>query len=421
MGEEITSNENLNQQSDIAIVGGGMVGLSIALLLASKLAGKKISVIEKYPFSLETLYQPSFDQRSTAISADSVRIFQALGLWSKISEHVTAIRKVLVSDKGHVGNTAFEELENNNETLGYVVDNEWLGRCLISEANTKSSIDLVAPESVSRLQPMKNGARLHCENRKLDCELVVVADGANSALREKLGIEVETYRYDQHAIIANVSFENPHSGSAFERFTEHGPAALLPLGEKDAAGYANLVWTTPSEMLEERLNFSDEEFLQALQNIYGYRLGAFTRVGQRNSYPLVRQVSKEQVRSSIVLMGNAAHSLHPVAGQGFNLALRDAEALTKCLCEAQESSKENLLDKTQALGDLSVLQSYVDSQNTDQWLTTMISHGFNRVFSDDRLAVQGARNIGLLALNLVQPVKRGFFNQMMGKGSLANF
>ncbi|MFL0811416.1 MAG: 2-octaprenyl-6-methoxyphenyl hydroxylase [Agarilytica sp.] len=405
--------ELTEKQSDIAIVGGGMAGLSLALLLAAYLPSKKISVIETYPFSLETLYQPSFDQRSTAISSDSARIFRDLNVWSEISEHVTAIRKVQVSDKGHMGRTAYQESDNKKETLGFVVDNAWLGRCLISAARDVSNIELIAPEHVQSLVPRKKGAQLICQNHIYQCELVVIADGANSRLREQLGITVDTFNYRQHAIIANVAFEKPHKGCAFERFTEQGPVALLPLGESDEANTANLVWTTPESQLQERFELADEEFLRALQKVYGYQLGQFTKVSKRVSYPLVRQVAKEQIRSSIVLMGNAAHALHPVAGQGFNLALRDAERLSQSLQEAESESCE--------LGSLKILQQYLDKQSKDQWLTTMISHGFNRIFSDDRLAVQGCRNLGLISLNLVQPVKREFFNQMMGKGSLATF
>lgn len=403
------------QAYDIAIVGGGMAGLSLAQLMSQYLPDLQICLIDKFPLELnDKLYQPSFDHRSTAISRDSADIFDRLGLWQSIGEHATAIRRVHVSDRGHMGSTSYSEKDNDGDPLGYVVDNAWLGRSLAKGVIAQSRITRLAPANVTSLKIGAEGAILSIEAKQhiqLKCQLVVIADGANSSLRNSLGIVTESFDYQQAAIIANVAFEKPHQGVAYERFTDTGPVALLPLGESDDARTASLVWTTPNARLDDALAWSDEQFAEELQTAFGYRLGTFTRVGERFHYPLKRMLAKEQVRSSVVLMGNAAHSLHPVAGQGFNLALRDAERLTSTIAQYRA--------RGESLGSLAMLKPYIEKQQSDQWLTSMISHGFNRVFSDQRLAVQGVRNLALIGLNLNQGFKKTFFDQMMGKGSLS--
>ncbi len=403
------------QAYDIAIVGGGMAGLSLAQLMSQHLPDLQICLIDKFPLELnDNLYQPSFDHRSTAISRDSADIFDRLGLWQSIGEHATAIRRVHVSDRGHMGSTSYSENDNDGEPLGYVVDNAWLGRSLAKGVIEQSRITRLAPANVSSLKIGADGATLSLEaeqNIQIKCQLVVIADGANSSLRNSLGIATESFDYQQAAIIANVAFEKPHLGVAYERFTDTGPVALLPLGESDDARTSSLVWTTPNARLESALAWTDEQFAEELQTAFGYRLGKFTRIGERFHYPLKRMLAKEQVRSSVVLMGNAAHSLHPVAGQGFNLALRDAERLTSTIAQYRA--------RGESLGSLAMLKPYIEKQQSDQWLTSMISHGFNRVFSDQRLVLQGARNLALIGLNLNQGIKKTFFDQMMGKGSLS--
>ncbi len=392
------------------------MGLSLAQLLSQAFPARHITLIDRFSLEApESLYQPSFDYRSTAISRDSADIFERLGVWSSLNEHATAIRRVHVSDRGHAGKTSYSERDNNGCALGYVVDNAWLGRVLAEQVLNLPNVRRIAPAVVNSLRVGVDGAHLEISennhNYQLRCQLAIVADGADSAIRQGLGIMTEVHDYHQSAVIANVAFEKPHQGVAYERFTEDGPVALLPHGECDSANTSSLVWTTPEAKVDEVLQWPEEVFLSALQKAFGYRLGKFTKVGARLHYPLKRVVAKEQARSSIVLMGNAAHALHPVAGQGFNLALRDAECLTSTLVKASE--------RGESLGALSVLNTYVTQQQKDQWLTTNLSHGFNRIFADARLPVQGLRNAALIALNLGAPIKKSFFDQMMGKTHFA--
>jgi len=396
---------------DVVIVGGGMVGLSLALLIVKALPEVRIALVEARSFDSIGSYQPSFDTRSTAVSSDSVGIFKAIGLWSSIAEHATAIKRVHVSDRGHFGTTSYSEAENNYQALGYVVENDWLGQILIEAAKNSSSVNIFAPAKVHGLELKSEGVRVavHIDDMEilLNGNLLVVADGARSTLRQHLGVAIDSYDYRQTAVVANVEHQKPHLGSAFERFTGTGPLALLPLGERDDSRRSAIVWTMPGRDISQVRQYDNLAFLQRLQSTFGYRLGEFLHVGERHYYPLKRIVAREQVRSSVVLVGNAAHYLHPVAGQGFNLALRDCECLVGAMAKYHTQGYR--------IGDIRSLQRYLAMQQTDQWLTTMMGHGFNILFSDERFALQAFRNLGLVGLNIFPPLKKAFFDQMMGK------
>lgn len=409
---------------DVAIVGGGMVGLTLAQLFAKALPKLSVAVmdaqaVERSSAGSPTSFSPSFDQRSTALSRSSIATFERLGLWQPMRRHATAIRAVHVSDRGHVGATQFNP-DEKQELPGFVVSNEWLGQQLLVGLEQCSQVKVFAPFVAQRLSPRagyaeisakaasEQGAEATSSEQTLRAKLVVIADGAHSPLRQQLGIGLREYDYHQHAVIANVSFDKSHRGVAYERFTANGPLALLPLGESANARSSALVWTHPSRDVEQVMQYSDAEFLQQLQCHFGFRLGRFTRVGARASYPLRLMQATEQVRSNIVLMGNAAHFLHPVAGQGFNLALRDCVRLVRCVEQAQ--------NKAIALGALSTLNEYAQAQSVDQWLTTELSHSFTRLFSNDQKWAQGIRNMGLMGLAFCPPLQRSFFSQMMGTG-----
>ena len=412
---------------DIVIVGGGMVGLATLAVLKHQLPNAKVMLVESFPVKQNQQYQPSFDSRSTAISSGSVDVLARVGLWSSIKQHVTEIQKVHVSDKGHFGRTSYSNADNGGQALGFVVENAWLGNQLVAHAKGLADVQIQSPAVVERIIPKRSGAVLticnadKSENNQSEkdsaiasgfqiyADLVVVADGAESALRKSLGMVAERESYGQHAIVANVEYERPNRGAAFERFTADGPMALLPLGESPESCQSALVWVTNDDQLEQRTAFGDDEFLSLLQASFGYRLGKLLRVSKRHVYPLERVIAQEQVRSSIVVMGNAAHYLHPVAGQGFNLALRDIARLGEALREGQERQLR--------YGELSVLKSYLAKQASDQWLTASLSHGFIKVFGEQNRAIQLLRNMGLGAVQTIPPLKHTFFSQMMGRGA----
>lgn len=385
----------------LAIIGGGLVGASLALALqaGAKARGWQIVLIE--PFAPGSSYQPSYDARSTALSFGTRQIYQRLGIWSRISERAEPIAQIHVSDRGRFGAARLSASDEGVPALGYVVENAWLGHCLWQALDTEV-VSWRCPAEVVAMHSLGDGYRLTLnDDSSLDCDLAVLADGGRSGLREQLGIAVTQQAYQQSALIANISASQAHLGQAFERFTEAGPMAMLPLAENRCA----LVWTRPT-LDAERLHKLDERgFLAELQEAFGYRLGALHKVGSRHLYPLALTEAQEQVRPHLVVLGNAAHSLHPIAGQGYNLSLRDTLELA-----------QTLLASTAPLGELASLQGYLERQRLDQQLTVGFSDQVTKLFTSSQPLLAAGRNLGLLGLDLLPPAKRWFARQAMGLG-----
>ncbi len=386
----------------LAIIGGGLVGASLALALqaGAKARGWRILLVE--PFAPGDAWQPSYDARSSALSYGSRLIFERLGLWPALAERAEAITQIQVSDRGRFGATRLDAADEGVPALGYVLENAWMGHCLW-RALDPDVVEWRCPAQVTRMQALDDGYRLTLDdNAELDCDLAVLADGGRSGLREQLGIGVRQTAYEQSALIANISPAEAHGGQAFERFTEQGPLALLPLPDDRCA----LVWTRPPVDAERLQALPERAFLDELQQAFGYRLGRLRKAGTRHVYPLALVEAEEQVRPHLVLLGNAAHSLHPVAGQGFNLSLRDADTLAECLLGATEQP-----------GDFTVLQRYLARQRQDQTLTVGFSDRVTRLFGRGESLLVAGRTLGLLGLDLLPPAKRWFARQAMGLGT----
>ncbi|MGC1329906.1 2-octaprenyl-6-methoxyphenyl hydroxylase [Pseudomonas sp.] len=390
---------------NLAIIGGGLVGASLALALqaGAKARGWKIMLIE--PFAPGDTYQPSYDARSSALSFGTRQIYERLGLWQAIHRRAEPIRQIHVSDRGRFGVTRLTALEEGVPALGYVVENAWLGQCLW-QALDPEVVSWRVPAEVTRLQVLEGGYRLTLnDDTSLDCDLAVLADGGRSGLREQVGIGVRQRPYDQSALIANITPSQPHEGLAFERFTDDGPMALLPLPDNRCA----LVWTRQGMDARRLVELDERSFLRELQGVFGYRLGTLQQVGARHLYPLTLIEAEEQVRSNLVVLGNAAHALHPIAGQGFNLSLRDVQSLADALLASQAP-----------LGDFTTLQRYRERQRQDQDLTVGFSDKVTRLFGSSQPLVAAGRNLGLLGLDLLPPAKRWFARQAMGLGTRAD-
>ena len=386
----------------LAIIGGGLVGASLALALqaGAKARGWRILLIE--PFAPGDSFQPSYDARSSALSYGARQIYERLGLWAAIAPRAEAIRQIQVSDRGRFGATRLHAQEEGVPALGYVVENAWLGQCLW-QALDRDVVSWRCPAEVTRLQPIEGGYRLLLnDDSVIECDLAVLADGGRSGLREQLGIPVRTTPYDQTAVIANITPGQAHAGQAFERFTEQGPMALLPLADDRCA----LVWTRLGRDAQRLVELDDRAFLAELQGVFGYRLGTLRQVGTRHLYPLALVQAQEQVRANLVVLGNAAHSLHPIAGQGFNLSLRDVQALAEALLAGPERP-----------GDLATLQAYQRGQRRDQNLTIGFSDQITRLFGSTQSWLTAGRNLGLLGLDLLPPARQWFARQAMGLGT----
>lgn len=403
---------------DVVIVGGGMVGASLAVALAHTL-GDTLSVLVVEGFkppadSKPDDYQPSFDARATALSYGSQQIYQQLALWDDLSHHATPIKTIHVSDRGRYGSVEMDCEKEALPALGYVVDNRWLGTALLRRI-AETSVTMACPARVESVQFTSDAAMIDVcmqtdvpepEIRQLSTRLLVVADGAQSALREQLGIGQEQQDYAQHAIICNVQSQLPHNGRAFERFTASGPLAFLPTGGPSRPDLNAIVWTQSPPRAAELQALPEQAFLQALQSAFGYRLGKLQKAGQRFAYPLSLVQAKEQARSRVVVVGNAAHSLHPVAGQGYNLALR---ALMRLIAHLQKANAQG-----RDIGAADVLQAYYAEQRSDQFETVQFSHLAATLFTSDTLPVALGRDLGLLGLDVLPGLKSLFVRQAAG-------
>lgn len=397
---------------DLVVVGGGMVGASFCCALEEVLGETPLSilVIEAIPPSANLAKQSSFDARSTALSYGSRKFFEGIDLWQELDGAVSAIHEIQVSDRGRLGAALLNRDEQNVEALGYVVENKLLGQVLNTRLDASPVINLLCPALVSAVKVTEQGMQLSLNHDGSDsivnASLVVLADGGRSPVCDQLGITRSIERYDQHALIANIVFEKPHNHVAFERFTDTGPLAVLPLQSIEGKNRGSLVWTLSAEQAAEYRELSEKELLPLLQERFGYKLGAILEIGETFVYPLSLSIAKEQVRPGLALLGNVAHTLHPVAGQGLNLALRDASALVDVLVSARRRGL--------GLGDMSVLLEYVANQDEDQMITTQFTHNITKLFSSNSEAKIWLRKFGLVAIELLPTLRRGLADRAMG-------
>jgi len=388
---------------DIVIAGGGMIGTSLALALSP--LGLRVAVVEAV--ARVAKQQPSFDDRSTALSRSTQRMFEAMGLWPGIVAASTPIKTIHVSDKGRFGFSHIDANEQNVEALGYVVINRVLGQILQHELDNLPDVDFICPGRIAAVEHGEDRVTVTIDERGTErnvcCRLLVAADGANSAVRDMIGISATRVDYAQWAVIGNLSPDSPPASRAFERFTEDGPIAMLPVSDDRAA----FVWINRPERANELLELSDEAFTAAIQDAFGLRLGRFSRVGKRAAYPLALTRANGLIARRSVVVGNAAHGLHPVAAQGFNLGMRDVAALCDCIADALAAGNRDI-------GAASVLEAYAEWRRHDQKKLVRFTDSLVRLFGDVRGPVRTLRNIGMLGFDLVPGVRRLFAKHTMG-------
>ncbi|MEJ2632119.1 MAG: 2-octaprenyl-6-methoxyphenyl hydroxylase [Acidihalobacter sp.] len=383
---------------DILIVGGGMVGGTLAAALAG--GPWRVGVIEARPYGAPD--QPSYDERNIALAYGSRRILEAVGMWPMISAEAAPITHIHVSDRGYFGAAHVDAREQGVPALGYVVANRLVGAALMPLLEAADAVELLAPAAVETAQDLGDEVEVRVNTsdgaRLLRTRLLVAADGASSPVRQALGLTARTERYGQSAVIANVSVDRPRLGTAYERFTDSGPLALLPLGGERYS----LVWTQREEAAAAVLEWSDADFLAALQERFGWRMGRFVAVGRRAAYPLLMVRAEQAWSGRTALVGNALHSLHPVAGQGFNLALRDVAALLEVLQDARDPGAAEGLNRYQRL------------REPDMARVIAFTDLLARLFAREAPLLGHLRATGLLAADWLAPLNRIMARQNMG-------
>lgn len=388
-----------NTSYDVIIAGGGMVGMSLALLLAR--AELRVAVIERgaMPAQLE----PNFDGRVSAISLGSTHILEKAGAWAGMLPHGEPIQDIRVSDGHAPFFLHYDHREVSDLPFGYIVENRYIRQTMQEAAEKLPTLTLFDRTLITQTECDDSGVTLALNNgHTLRCTLLIGADGRNSQIREQADIGVTEWNYAQTAIVTTIAHEKPHNGLAQERFLPAGPFAVLPM----TGNRSSLVWVEPNDRVSIYMDLPEEEFVQEICERVGGYLGEIRTVGGRFTYPLSLLHAKAYTASRIALVGDAAHGMHPIAGQGVNLGFRDTEALAELLIEAFKDGRD--------IGAPQLLARYARLRRTDNVTMLAVTDGLNRLFSNNFLPVQMARDLGLWAVGKMPPLKRLLMRHAMG-------
>jgi len=386
---------------DVAVIGGGMVGAALALALSQ--TRQRVLLIEGTAPDSHT--HASFDERTTALGNASRRIFEALGVWSALAPAAAAIRTIHVSDAGRFGVARLQASEQGIEAFGYVIANRVLGAALWQALGSAKGVTLQVPATPRTIEIGAEGVRIALAGadgeERIETRLAIGADGAASVVRQAAGIEARVEDYAQVALVSNVAADRPHQGTAYERFTPAGPLAVLPLHD----GSYTSVWTRSPAEAARALELDATSYLRELQAHFGWRAGRLVRAGTRAAYPLKLTRALASTGPRTALVGNAAQALHPVAGQGFNLGLRDAAMLAEVLAQASADP-----------GAPAVLAEYAAARSADRRGMIAFTDSLVRLFASPLPGMALARNLGLLLFDLTPPAKSALARVSTGFG-----
>ena len=410
-----TSNTQDAQHFDVIISGGGLSGALMALSLSSLVTHQqtplKIAIIEANPVLTDP--SQSFDDRVLALSHGSAAYLESVGAWQYLQNHAEPIKNIHISDRGHYGKARLYAKHHQVDALGYVAEMSFIGAALLKALATKNNITWFAPDSIANVQWQAEQVNVELNSgTQLTTALLLACDGAQSACRKFANISTTSRDYQQSALIANVGTAIHHKNIAYERFTQTGPIAMLPLStlstnsQQSSAGRCSLVWTLTPELAEDMLNLSDDEFAAQLEKSFGRWLGNITQVGKRAVYPLKLLQATEQVYHRMALIGNASHTIHPIAGQGFNLGLRDVSDMTQVIKQA--------LANGQDIGSFANLMQYAKARQQDQKQVITLTDSLVTLFSNELPPLVAGRNIGLKVLNYLPSLKNALVKKTMG-------
>lgn len=385
---------------DVIIAGGAMAGSTLALAL-NALSQRALSIAIIEPFQMNHHAHPGFDSRSIALAHGTVELLKSWGLWQSLSPFATPITQIHVSDRSHAGMVNFDSTHLGLDALGYVVELSKVGQQYAEKINACDNITYFCPLSVEHVERSPEHVSVTLsDQQRITGKLLVAADGALSTSSAQMGFVRQEHDFEQVALIANVVSAQQHQGRAFERFTASGPLALLPMSDDRLS----LVWCLSAEQAEQMLYASDSEFLAQLQTMFGWRLGRFLQVGQRSTYPLILRYHSQTIAHRFVTIGNAAQTLHPIAGQGFNLGIRDIATLAQVLTE----------EDTQSMGEYRQLATFRQRREADRQATIQLTSTLVHLFSNDWLTLRVGRNLGLMAMENIPLLKAPLLNHTLG-------
>lgn len=387
---------------DIVIIGAGMVGATLAAICAD--AGLRVAVIESAPPAL-TWPDDTVDLRVSAVTAASERIFTAIGLWPSMQAlGVSPFREMHVWDAGGSGEIRFDCADLGEARLGHIVENRVIQRVLFEHLQQQQpSVTIHCPAALERIDIGSDTAGIGLsDGTSITARLVVGADGANSKTRALAGIAVGGWSYEQKGVVTHCATEHPHQATARQRFLTTGPLAFLPLRD----GRCSIVWSTTPDHADALLSAAPEAFMTELGAAFDHRLGAITAIDRRAAFPLRLQYAKNYCADRLALIGDAAHAIHPLAGQGVNLGLLDAAALAEVVLEAAADARD--------FGSTAVLRRYERWRKGDNLLMMMTMDGFKRLFGADVAPLRLARNLGLDLVNGLPAVKHRIIRHAMG-------
>lgn len=390
---------------DVVIAGGGLSGALMAQSLATltNTKGEKLSIAIIEATAVKQDHSLTFDDRVLALAHGSTQYLQSLDVWAELVPEATPIADIHISDRGYYGKARINAKEHNVDALGYVIEMTLLGKSLINAVNQHANVTWFCPAQITDINWLKTQVELTLDSGSIiSTTLLIGCDGGQSYCRQKAKITNTLRNYQQSAVIANVSTQKPHNNVAFERFTENGPLAMLPLSK----GRCSLVWTLTPELANEMITLNDEDFASELNNAFGQWLGPITQVGKRSTYPLVLVKAQEQVFHRMALVGNASHTIHPIAGQGFNLGLRDVQSLAGLIKQAFTAGEN--------IGHFALLNQYALDRSQDQNQVIALTDSLVSLFSNQHCPLVLGRNIGLKIINYVSLLQNSFVEKTMG-------
>ena len=390
--------ESSHPSYDTIIVGGGMVGMSLAVALARE--GLQVALIEKA--SLPSQLDPTFDGRVSAIALGSKNILENIGVWEGMAKEAQPILDIRVSDGAAPFFLHYCHRDIGSEPFGYIVENRYIRHALHAAARETSNITLYENTTVADFAADDSGCNVHVNGKTLRCRLLIAADGKQSPLRKQSGIKAAEWGYGQTAIVCTIRHEKSHEGLAQERFLPAGPFAVLPM----TGNRSSLVWVEPDDRVDTYLTLPDGEFAQEITERVGTYLGSITVEGKRFSYPLSLMHAYSYIGERLALIGDAAHAIHPIAGQGVNLGFRDVAVLTELVAERFRLGMD--------IAAPDVLEHYQQWRRFDNTTMLAVTDGLNRLFSNNVIPLRVARNLGMWAVGKMPPIKRFFMRHAMG-------